>query len=220
MIAVSEYLLKVLLCSAVFTVYYWLALRNKLFHHWNRFYLLGTVVLSLCIPFVKFTILQKTEEPTVAYQVLQSITTEEKWFEEDATIMTPHHEFFTKETIVITIYGLISVCMLLLMVLALVKIFRILRQSPHWKLNGLTFVDTEAKGTPFSFLHYIFWNRKIDFESAQGQQIFSHELIHVQEKHTWDKLFINFVLVFFWINPFFWLIKKPLLTEIRLPLQP
>lgn len=127
MIAVSEYLLKVLLCSAVFTVYYWLALRNKLFHHWNRFYLLGTVVLSLCIPFVKFTILQKTEEPTVAYQVLQSITTEEKWFEEDATIMTPHHEFFTKETIVITIYGLISVCMLLLMVLALVKIFRILR---------------------------------------------------------------------------------------------
>jgi N-acetylmuramoyl-L-alanine amidase len=210
MIAVSEYLLKVLLCSAVFTGYYWLALRNKLFHHWNRFYLLGAVVLSICIPFVKFTILQKTEEPTAAYQVLQSITTEEKWFEEDMIIITPHQEFFTKETIVITIYGLVSVCILLLMVLALIKIIIILRQNPHWKLNGLTFVDTEAKGTPFSFLHYIFWNRKIDFESVQGRQIFSHELIHVQEKHSWDKLFINFVLVFFWINPFFWLMKKEL----------
>ncbi|HLP36664.1 N-acetylmuramoyl-L-alanine amidase [Lacibacter sp.] len=77
-------------------------------------------------------------------------------------------------------------------------------------MKDLTFVDTDAKGTPFSFLHYIFWNRKIDFESAQGQQIFKHELIHVKEKHSVDKLFLQLVLIVFWINPFFWIIRKEL----------
>jgi hypothetical protein len=33
---------------------------------------------------------------------------------------------------------------------------------------------------------------------------------HVQEKHSYDKIFINFVLVLFWCNPFFWLIRKEL----------
>jgi N-acetylmuramoyl-L-alanine amidase len=210
MMALAEHLLKVIICSALFTGYYWLALRNKLFHQWNRFYLLGAVILSITIPFAKFTVWQKTEEPTTVYHVLQTITTEEKWFEEEAAPIPTNQVFLTKESITFFIYSLVSAIMFVLMMIAITRIIKLFQQNPHWKLNGLTFVDTEAKGTPFSFLHYIFWNRKIDFESAQGQQIFSHELVHVQEKHTWDKLFINFILVFFWINPFFWLMKKEL----------
>ncbi|WP_255460457.1 N-acetylmuramoyl-L-alanine amidase [Lacibacter sediminis] len=59
-------------------------------------------------------------------------------------------------------------------------------------------------------MRFIFWNREIDFDSAQGQQIFKHELIHVKEKHSIDKLFLQLVLIMFWINPFFWIIRKEL----------
>ncbi|HEX2536589.1 MAG TPA: N-acetylmuramoyl-L-alanine amidase, partial [Chitinophagaceae bacterium] len=40
--------------------------------------------------------------------------------------------------------------------------------------------------------------------------IFRHELVHVREKHSLDKLFLQLVLVFFWYNPFFWIIRNEL----------
>ncbi|HEU5364886.1 MAG TPA: N-acetylmuramoyl-L-alanine amidase, partial [Hanamia sp.] len=40
--------------------------------------------------------------------------------------------------------------------------------------------------------------------------IFNHEIAHVKEKHSYDKIFLNLVLIFFWINPFFWLMRKEL----------
>ena len=35
-------------------------------------------------------------------------------------------------------------------------------------------------------------------------------LCRVKEKHSYDKIFMNLVMIFFWINPFFWLIRKEL----------
>ena len=42
-----------ILVSAVMSAYYLLFLRDKTFHHYNRFYLLGTMVLSLLLPLLK-----------------------------------------------------------------------------------------------------------------------------------------------------------------------
>ena len=47
------YLLQVLVCSAVLMVYYLLVLRNKKFHQYNRFYLLGVAVVSWIVPLIK-----------------------------------------------------------------------------------------------------------------------------------------------------------------------
>ena len=77
-------------------------------------------------------------------------------------------------------------------------------------MKEISFISTDAKGTPFSFFNSIFWNNAIDLHSKQGQQIFNHEIAHVKEKHSYDKIFMNVVLIFFWINPFFWLIRKEL----------
>jgi N-acetylmuramoyl-L-alanine amidase len=211
MIAFAEYLIKVTICSAVLTGYYWLALRNKVFHQWNRFYMLAAICISLLLPFVKFTLLpQPKQETTTTYQVLESFTTNEKWFEEDIVQTAPAPSMFTIEFAVMLLYITASVIMLVFTLAALFKIAALLKKYPNWKLNGLVFVDTDAKGTPFSFLRFIFWNNQIDFQSEKGQQIFSHELVHIKEKHSWDKLFLSVVLILFWMNPFFWLIKKEL----------
>ncbi len=37
MIPFAIYLLKVIICSAFLLGYYWVVLRNKTFHQWNRF---------------------------------------------------------------------------------------------------------------------------------------------------------------------------------------
>jgi hypothetical protein len=208
MTAFAEYLLKVMICSGVFTGYYWLALRNKLFHSWNRFYLLAAVVTSLLLPFVKISFTTEPQSDNLpAYAILQTVTTNDVWFPEQTTVAT---KTFTKEQISILLYTLVSIVLFAALLLTLLRIKKLITAYEHWKMKDLTFVDTDAKGTPFSFLHYIFWNREIDFDSAQGQQIFKHELIHVKEKHSVDKLFLQIVLIVFWINPFFWIIRKEL----------
>ncbi|MBA4146030.1 MAG: hypothetical protein C0523_09720, partial [Cytophaga sp.] len=208
MTAFAEYLLKVIICSGVLTGYYWLALRNKLFHNWNRYYLLGAIILSLLLPFIKISFISDPQpDQPPAYTILQSVTTNEVWFPEQAATPT---EQFTKEQVSLILYVLVSIALFITLLVTLLRIRKLITAYEHWKMKDLTFVDTDAKGTPFSFMRYIFWNREIDFESAQGQQIFKHELIHVKEKHSLDKLFLQLVLIVCWINPFFWIIRKEL----------
>ncbi|HEY0579152.1 MAG TPA: M56/M15 family metallopeptidase, partial [Candidatus Nitrosocosmicus sp.] len=77
-------------------------------------------------------------------------------------------------------------------------------------IDKIKFIDTTAEGTPFSFFNYIVWNKQIDIRSGIGKQIFMHELVHVKEAHSFDKFFIQIIAILFWINPFFWFIKKEL----------
>ncbi|WP_232816202.1 hypothetical protein [Chryseobacterium capnotolerans] len=44
---------KVILCSGVMFLYYQLSLKDKTFHHYNRFYLLSAILISLLLPLVK-----------------------------------------------------------------------------------------------------------------------------------------------------------------------
>src|SRR5207344_2574685 len=90
------------------------------------------------------------------------------------------------------------------------KIKQLISSNPLQELGDIRFINTDAKGTPFSFFRYIFWNYKIDLQSETGQHIFNHELAHVREKHSLDKLFIQVLLIPFWANPVFWLIRREL----------
>src|SRR5688500_11305514 len=75
MTAFLTYLLKVIICSGLLTGYYYLALRNRAFHHWNRFYLLSTVLLSLTVPLLTFTIFHSGNDNSTALQLLQAMGT-------------------------------------------------------------------------------------------------------------------------------------------------
>ena len=100
--------------------------------------------------------------------------------------------------------------LLAFLIQTLLKINRLKKNNRQTIVEGINFINTNAKGTPFSFFNNIFWNDKIDISTSTGKQIFQHEVAHVQEKHSYDKIFINIILIFFWCNPFFWLIRKEL----------
>ena len=74
MIAIAWYLLKVIICSGILYAYYYLALRNKIFHYWNRFYLLTSVMLALLLPVIKINILETQAQPgTSVIKMFQTI---------------------------------------------------------------------------------------------------------------------------------------------------
>jgi N-acetylmuramoyl-L-alanine amidase len=208
MIAFAYYLLKVIICSGVLFLYYHIALRNKLFHQWNRFYLLISVFISLIAPVIQVSIMhQISDEPNKVIQMLQVFQSADGYLEE-VTIRS--QQGVTTDQWILIVYIGVSVILLLSVLWSLRKIFSIIRSHTIQWIEKIRFINTNAQGTPFSFFNFIFWNKDIDIQTETGQQIFQHELVHVKEKHTIDKLFIQLILVAFWGNPFFWLIRREL----------
>jgi TonB-dependent SusC/RagA subfamily outer membrane receptor len=207
MIVLAWYLLRVIICSGILCGYYFLALRNKAFHRWNRFYLLAAVVISLLAPLMKINIFQNGEGKGAVVQVLQTIS-----YGDEAVVEYNRNSSFqiSTENIAEAAYLLFSATLLAIFFISLYKIVGLKKKYPETKIKGVSFINTDAKGTPFSFFKSIFWNSAIDLHSRPGQQIFNHEIAHIKEKHSYDKIFMNIVLIFFWINPFFWLMRKEL----------
>jgi N-acetylmuramoyl-L-alanine amidase len=206
MLAVAYYILKVIICSGILYGYYRLALHNKLFHRWNRFYLLCAIIMSLSFPLIKINIWHTpSDDDGQVIKLLNVVTTgDEMVFEASRN----GHFHLTGEQGVAILYILVSLVLFIILTQTLIRLNKLIRHHVVQKIQQIHFVDTEAKGTPFSFFRYIFWNQHIDVNSATGKKIFLHELTHVKEKHSADRLFMNIVLIFFWCNPFFWLIRR------------
>jgi len=66
------YLLKMLLCSGILYGYYRVALYNERFHQWNRFYLLGAMLLSVVVPLVEIPLVAE-EQPQGLIYVIETL---------------------------------------------------------------------------------------------------------------------------------------------------
>ncbi len=207
MITIAMYLFKVIICSAILCSYYFIALRNKKFHSWNRFYLLASVVLALLVPLIKINIFHN--EATGNGAVIQMLQTINQG--DEVVIELSRNGFHWNAALLPPIiYGLVSLFLLVIFLISLNRIINLKKKFPETDIEGIKFINTNAKETPFSFFNSIFWNNSIDLHSKAGKQIFNHEIAHIEEKHSYDKIFMNLVMIFFWINPFFWLTRKEL----------
>ncbi|OQP54605.1 hypothetical protein A4H97_21810 [Niastella yeongjuensis] len=206
------YLEKVMLCSGILLGYYWLFLRNKRFHHYNRFYLQATLLLSVLLPLIRIPVLYQPQSPVnqAVYQTLQVLTVDRG--EEEAMDAGPGliARLFTLDNVIYLLYAAGMLVLLFMLVKSLLYIRRISKHYPFERISGLKFFNTGEPGTPFSFFRSIFWNNELTFNSRDGQQIFRHELFHVQQKHSTDIIFTELITALFWVNPFFHLLKKEL----------
>lgn len=202
------YMLKVIICSGILFGYYWLFLRNKIFHRYNRFYLLASLMLSLLLPLLKINFWQPAADTNQAIRVLQAVSAGDEYM--NNIVLTARKSHWSIEQLYPVVYILVSLILFIVMLRTLFLIRTLLKKYPLQHLEDVAFVNTEDDSTPFSFLKYIFWNSSIDIGTKTGRQIFKHEVAHIQEKHSHDKLFVNIILIFCWCNPFFWLYRKEL----------
>ncbi len=208
MITILYYLLKVVLCSTILYTYYWFVLRNKQFHQYNRFYLMGISVLSWLVPFIKIDIIK--EQVIAAPKVMHFanvIADNNSNIEYEVILKSAQ---FSRENLLIVIGITITLLLIVRFLKSLWNIRKLIRQYPLKKVASLFLVMTDVKGTPFSFFKYIFWNVSIDLNSEVGKKILAHEVAHVEENHSFDKLLIELQLVIGWFNPINWLIRNEL----------
>ena len=194
------YLLKSMILSGIFFGYYTLFLKNTIYHAYNRFYLLASMALSLVIPFFKLSMFTVSEEQAAgAKQVLIYLT--------QLPTAQPQEESIAWEILVIV--G-ISALFVGYLTYSILKVFRLKSVSAKKQMGDFTFIETDLEEAPFSFFSNLFWKKSISIEDENGQKMLQHELTHIREKHSWDRLFSQLICSIFWMNPFNWIIQKEL----------
>ncbi|HEY1164342.1 MAG TPA: M56 family metallopeptidase [Chitinophaga sp.] len=200
------YLLKMLLCSGILYAYYHVALRNNRFHQWNRYYLLLATLLSLVLPLLQLPMPFSGKETPVITAYTTRITTLREFILR-APSAAPAVNYLE---LMWYGYGIVALLLLARTAYGCWKIGRLIRNNPVQQLPPYRFIQSEQVKAPFSFFRYIFWTRDMSPDSADGQQILQHELAHVTEQHSIDKLLMELICAICWINPFFHLFKREL----------
>lgn len=86
--------------------------------------------------------------------------------------------------------------------------------TPEKTINGIRVKCLNGSSGPFSFFGWIFLN-PATVKEDELDEILTHEMAHVKQRHSVDVLFAEMVSICCWMNPFAWLLKR----EVRLNLE-
>jgi hypothetical protein len=203
MLPLFIYIMKSMLVSGVLLGYYWISLRNTRFHHYNRFYLVGAVLLSLSLPLLDLEwFILSTPKSTPVQQVVQLM------YQSEAAI--PMKQGLTWDQILVMFLALVSAILVILFAVGVFKVYLLKSKGKVTVMDRFDFIETALDEAPFSFFRNLFWRKDLPVHDETGQRMLKHELTHIEQYHTYDKLFVAFTTYLFWMNPFYWLIRKEL----------
>ena len=199
------YALKATIYSCILFGYYYISLRNKRFHYYNRFYLLMSVALSLLLPFVNIQLWQyKSSNP----QVIQLLQVTQIAGRE--VVATGGNSSFDTPGFLFIFYCIVALFLLLALLFSVIKILRFKTKYLIERIDNINFINTDLEESPFSFFNNLFWKNTVSITEEAGKQMFTHELTHIKQKHSWDKVFMRMITSVFWFNPAYWLMQKEL----------
>lgn len=204
MTSVLPYIIKVIIISAILYGYYYLALRNKTYHHYNRFYLLASIALSVLLPLVQLNFTGTAENNYMVIFLQTDLIAEAPVVQKSSLFL------WNRQLILAAAYFLVVTVLVILFIVSLIRLYKVRKNGIRIFYEDHTLIKTKAEGTPFSFFRNIFWDVQTPVDSLDGERMMMHELVHVKQNHSLDKLIVNLVQIIFWFNPVFWMVKREL----------
>jgi beta-lactamase regulating signal transducer with metallopeptidase domain len=177
---------------------YHLFLEKERMHQFKRFYLLFSLAFSFVISFVTIEITSKFTQPVVDSGNLLFSQGSSQIMEE-----TNYTAYFLW-----AIYGLVTLACTIRFIRNILKITSKTKTNTIIEYYNAKLVLVPEKNLPHTFLNYIFIN-ETDYENRNIEaELYTHELTHVTQKHSYDILLIEFVKTIFWFNPIFIFYKR------------
>ncbi len=205
----NDFLIKSTIVLTILLAFYHLVLGREKIHQFNRFYLLISIVISFVIPFLTFEIikvipvfvnLEPIKNVAIPTEINETVIRENTAPIVESINYIPY--------IFWSSYALITLILLGRFTKNVFKLISKTKSNPIVKYKTAKLVLVDEKVLPHTFLNYIFINFD-DYNSRNIEdELFTHELVHVTQKHSLDILFIEFLKVIFWFNPIFIFYKK------------
>ncbi|SDD88432.1 M56 family metallopeptidase [Niabella drilacis] len=206
--SIATYFLQMLLCSGLLYCYYLLFLKNRKLHRFNRFFLLGSLLLSLLVPFIKVPLyISITTESNIGIQTLVKYN---ELLLPEVVVSSSQNAPVTFAWILCCIYCGIVLFLVARVIAGLAVLIkkRAFNNTQRW--HSLLIVETNDAAAPYSFFNWLFWSPAIDEHTERGKKILQHEYLHIKQWHSADVLFSEIITALVWVNPFFWLMKNEL----------
>ena len=203
----TAFLIKSTISLCILLLAYHLLLEKEKMFRFNRYFLLVSLVFSMVIPFLSFEIQQ---DIPIVYNKITFQKTAAATFPieaEDININKEDQINYWLFLLWITYIGIT----LILSYRFIQNIYTITSKAKISKIivhQNTRIVLLSEKTLPYSFWDSIYLNHN-DFENGLiEQELFTHEIAHVKQKHTLDVIFIEILKTLFWFNPVFIFYKK------------
>ena len=195
----TDFLIKSTLSLIVLISVYFLILENEKMAVFNRFYLLFSILFSFSLPFITIEVLA-----TPSNVILQ----ETVFRPENSVVAVADEAINYYQIIGWIVYGIGASFFLFRFVKNINTITSRIKRNPIVEYSNSKLVLVDEKILPHTFLNTIFINKE-DYETRNIEdELYTHELTHVTQKHTLDILFIEIIKCVFWFNPILIFYKK------------
>ena len=201
------YIIQSTVCLGISYLLYQLFLRKEKTFIFNRFYLLGTIFLSLLVP--TFEIETSLVSPVISEMKITNIFTVSIPIAERVEGMTIENmkkeiDFIPQ---ILYLYLLITTFLALRFSKNLLRIKQLINKRGP-KIDGLQVILVDKETNPFSFFNFLFINKE-EFKCKKlTQSLLMHEHTHSKQLHSIDIILVEILTCFFWFNPFIWLYKR------------
>lgn len=194
-----NYLIEVSICLALFYAFFRIALVEVKLLNLNRIYLLATVALALIIPCLGFS--SGTANPLI---IPVDMLTQE-------VVIQLQLNSTKGNTSSLSLWQWLYLAGLSIalfrLAFQLFKIRKQIRSNPRERF-GRYFLVSIPKSQVSSFLKYVFVPDSFDRTTRASEAIISHELVHLEQGHSLDILFINLMTCLLWFNPCIYWYRK------------
>jgi len=194
----------------VFTLIYWLLLRKEVLLKASRIYLLVSVLFSTLLPFLSID-LSSWNKPETLTPVTNEVVLKTNLLE-TITVTTSGFPAKVGQAIVsikpsLWFYIVGATLVLFFLVSGIAQLVSMISHNRRFLLKMARLIISSKAISPYSFFNYIFISRELP-EQENWKAMVHHELEHVRQGHSFDVLFVDFMMVFQWFNPFYWIIRR------------
>ena len=210
-----QYIIQVVLFQLGFLLMYELLLKKETFFNINRLYLLVTPLVSLLLPLLKIQSLS-TLVPADSISVISQVLLPEVYIggQPENIQQLPAVNVAQGQGLQINWWLVTYVAGVVLSLVLLLKkyqnlnhLFRFRRISEDKELRIIEVPNSKIACT---FYKTVFLGDKLS--EAEKQQILSHELVHVKQKHSLDLVFFEALKIIFWFNPLVYIYQSRIAT--------
>ena len=205
------YFLKINVAIALFYAFYRLFFYKDTFFAWRRTALLCFFAVSTAVPLLNIQQWIVQQEPMAAMADLYAAVVLPE------LTLTPQPETDWRQLVadgIVVAYWLVAALLALRFLVQLAGIVRLARRCPTQKIDGTTVHLLPRAEGPFSFFRWIF----VCPDAHTGDElheILTHERTHARQWHSIDVLTGELACIICWFNPFAWLMKREIRTNLE-----
>ena len=206
------YFLKVNVAIVLFYAFYRLFFYKDTFFGWRRTALLCFFAVSAAVPLLNIQTWITEQEPMVAMADLYaSVVLPELTVGTEAA--PTDWKSILSEYANIAYWGIAALLMIRLVV-QLAGIIRLACRCRKIQIGNTSIHLLPKADGPFSFFHWIFIHPSSHTEE-EFNEILTHEQTHARQWHSIDVIISELVCIFCWCNPFAWLMKREIRTNLE-----